>query len=100
VNALPQVLIEDTDFTCSDITGSALDQILVHLRTNVSDLEDTTSPKLSLTEPEGQFDEGKIHRVDPDFGSTLPASNRVSQSNCWVNWKIMGQPCEFQVLVK
>ena len=41
--------------------------------------------------------EGKIHRVDPDFASTLTASNRDSQSNCWVNWKIMGQPCEFQV---
>jgi hypothetical protein len=41
--------------------------------------------------------QGKIHRVDPDFGSTLTASNRDSQSNCWVNWKIMGQPCEFQV---
>jgi hypothetical protein len=41
---------------------------------------------------------GKIHRVDPDFGSTLTVSNRDSQSNCWVNWKIMGQPCEFQVL--
>jgi hypothetical protein len=39
---------------------------------------------------------GKIHRVDPDFGSTLTVSNRDSQSNCWVNWKIMGQPCEFQ----
>jgi hypothetical protein len=42
--------------------------------------------------------EGKIHRVDPDFGSTFSVSNRGSQSNCWVNWKIMGQPCEFQVL--
>ena len=41
--------------------------------------------------------EGKIHRVDPDFGSTLTASNRDSQSNCWVNLKIVGQPCEFQV---
>jgi hypothetical protein len=41
--------------------------------------------------------EGKIHRVDPDFGSTLTASNRDFQSNCWVNWKLMGQPCEFQV---
>jgi hypothetical protein len=42
--------------------------------------------------------EGKIHRVDPDFGSTLTVSNRDSQSNCWVNWKIMPrQPCEFQV---
>jgi hypothetical protein len=40
---------------------------------------------------------GKIHRVDPDFGSTLTVSNRDSQSNCWVNWKIMGRPCEFQV---
>jgi hypothetical protein len=36
-------------------------------------------------------------RVDPDFGSTLTASNRDSQSKCWVNWKIVGQPCEFQV---
>jgi hypothetical protein len=42
--------------------------------------------------------EGKIHRVDPAFGSTLTASNRDSQSNCWVNSKIVGQPCEFQVL--
>jgi hypothetical protein len=42
-------------------------------------------------------EEGKIHRVDPDFGSTLTASNRDSQSNCLVNWEIMGQPCGFQV---
>jgi hypothetical protein len=35
--------------------------------------------------------------VDPDFGPTLTVSNRDSQFNCWVNWKIMGQPCEFQV---
>jgi hypothetical protein len=41
---------------------------------------------------------GKIHRVDPDFGSTLTVSSRDSQSNCWVNLKIMGQPCDFQVL--
>jgi hypothetical protein len=41
--------------------------------------------------------QAKIHRVDPEFGSTLTASNRDSQSNCWVNLKIMGQPCEFQV---
>jgi hypothetical protein len=41
--------------------------------------------------------EGKIHRVDPDFGSTLTVSNRDSHSNCWVDWKITGQPCEFQV---
>ena len=41
---------------------------------------------------------GKNHRVDPDFGSALTVSNRDSQSNCWANWKIMGQPCEFQVL--
>ena len=40
---------------------------------------------------------GETHRVDPDCGSTLTFSNRDSQSNCWVNWKIMGQPCEFQV---
>jgi hypothetical protein len=40
---------------------------------------------------------GKIHRVDPDFGSTLTVSNRDSQSTRWVNWYIMGQPCEFQV---
>jgi hypothetical protein len=41
---------------------------------------------------------GKINRVDPDFGSTLTVSSRDSQSNCWVNRKIMGQPCEFQVV--
>jgi hypothetical protein len=42
-------------------------------------------------------EEGKIHRVDPDFGPTLTASNRDKQSNCWVNLKILGQPCGFQV---
>jgi hypothetical protein len=42
--------------------------------------------------------EGKIHRVDPDFGPTLTVCNRDSQSNCWVNWKIMSHPCELQVL--
>ena len=41
--------------------------------------------------------EGNIHRADPDFGSTLTVSSRDYQSNCWANWKIMGQPCEFQV---
>jgi hypothetical protein len=41
--------------------------------------------------------EGTRHRGGPDFGSSLTASDRDSQSNCWVNWKIMGQPCEFQV---
>ena len=46
---------------------------------------------------EYELPKGKIHRVDPDFGSTSAASNRDSQSNCWVNWKSMGQPCEFQV---
>jgi hypothetical protein len=40
---------------------------------------------------------GKIHRVDPDFGSTSTASTRDSQPNRWVNLKIVGQPCEFQV---
>ena len=29
--------------------------------------------------------DGEIHRVGPDFGSTLTVSNRNSQSNCWVN---------------
>ena len=36
-------------------------------------------------------EEGKIHRVDPDFGSTSTASDRDSQSNCCrVNWKKYG----------
>ena len=42
--------------------------------------------------------EGKIHRVGPEFGPTLTASNRDYQSNCWADWKFMGQPCEFQVV--
>jgi hypothetical protein len=53
----------------------------------------TTTRPLMIT----NLGEGKIHRVDPDFRSTLTVSNRDYQSNCWVNWKIMGQPCEFQV---
>jgi hypothetical protein len=40
--------------------------------------------------------EGRIHRVYPDFGSTLTVSDRDSQPNCWVSWKIMGQPCGSQ----
>jgi hypothetical protein len=40
---------------------------------------------------------GKIHRVDPDFGSALTVSNRDSQSNCWVNLKIIVHPGDFQV---
>jgi hypothetical protein len=46
---------------------------------------------------EGGDTEGKIHRVDPDFWSILTVSNRDSQSNFCVKWKITGQPCEFQV---
>jgi hypothetical protein len=45
VTTSSQALLEDTNFTHFDMTGSALDQILVHLRTDVSALEDTTSPK-------------------------------------------------------
>ena len=45
----------------------------------------------------GGGNEGNIRRVGPDFGSTLTVSSRGLQSNCWVNWKVMGQPCEFQV---
>jgi hypothetical protein len=41
--------------------------------------------------------EGKIHRVDPDFGSTLTVSNRDYQSKCWVNWKIMGRHVSFRL---
>ena len=40
--------------------------------------------------------EGKIHRADPYLGPTLTSSNRNYQSNCWVNLKMMGQPCRFQ----
>ena len=43
--------------------------------------------------------QGKLHRVGPIFGSTLTVSNRDSQSNGWVSWKIMGRPCGFQALV-
>jgi hypothetical protein len=39
--------------------------------------------------------EPEIHRVDPEFGSTLRLLYRDSQSNCWVNLRILGQPCEF-----
>jgi hypothetical protein len=40
--------------------------------------------------------EGKIHRVDSDFGSTLTVSNTDSQSNCWVNWKLWVNPVDFR----
>ena len=40
---------------------------------------------------------GKIYRMDPDCGSTFTISDGEFQSKCWVNLKIMGQPCEFQV---
>ena len=45
-----------------------------------------------------KFTEGNIQMVDPDVGSTLTVSSRDPQTNCWVNWKIMGQPYAFQVL--
>ena len=54
-----------------------------------------TRPEVATASRAGA--EGEIHRVDPDFGSSLTVSNRDSHSNCWVNWKIMGQPCGFQV---
>jgi hypothetical protein len=44
--------------------------------------------------------QGTLHRVGPDFGSTLTVSNRDSQSNGWVSWKIMGRPCGFQASVR
>jgi hypothetical protein len=38
----------------------------------------------------------EIHRVDPEFGSTLRLlytfESRDFQSNCWVNLRILGQP--------
>jgi hypothetical protein len=37
----------------------------------------------------------EIHRVDPEFGSTLTVSNRDSQSNCWVNLRIWVNPVNF-----
>jgi hypothetical protein len=37
----------------------------------------------------------EIHRVDPEFGSTLTVSNRDSQSNCWVNLRILVNPVNF-----
>jgi hypothetical protein len=49
-------LLEDTLSTRSETNGNALDQILVHLRTDIPDLEDTPSPSKSTTEPERQFD--------------------------------------------
>jgi hypothetical protein len=39
-----------------------------------------------------------IHRVDPEFGSTLMLLYRDFQSKCWVNLRILGQPCEFYLL--
>jgi hypothetical protein len=39
-----------------------------------------------------------IHRVDPESGSTLKALIGIFQSNCWVNLRILGQPCGFHLL--
>jgi hypothetical protein len=49
-------LLEATLSTRSETNGNALDQILVHLRADIPDLEDTPSPNKSTTEPERQFD--------------------------------------------
>ena len=40
----------------------------------------------AATMPSDLRPQSKIHRVGPDFGSTLTASNRDSHSNCWVNF--------------
>jgi hypothetical protein len=37
----------------------------------------------------------EIHGVDPEFESTLRLLYMDFQSNCWVNLRIFGQPCEF-----
>ena len=92
------------------LSGSEIDEAARNVQAKMMDekvavvkeaiLRSVGPPKDSAAAPQlesvPEF-EGKIHRVDPAFGSTLTASNRDSQSNCWVNWKIMGQPCEFQV---
>ena len=41
----------------------------------------------------------KIHRVGPESGSTL-SSYRDFRSNCWVNLRILGQPCELYVTAR
>jgi hypothetical protein len=38
---------------------------------------------------------GTIHRVGQSVGGHLEASYRDSQSKCWANLRILGQPCEF-----
>jgi hypothetical protein len=43
-----------------------------------------------------QLVKGEIHRVDPEFGSTVTVSSRDSQSNCWVNWKKWVNPVNFR----
>ena len=40
----------------------------------------------------------KFYRVDPESGSTLRLLYRDFQSNCWVNLRILGQPCEFYLI--
>jgi hypothetical protein len=37
----------------------------------------------------------EIHRIDPEFGSTLRRIQRDFQTNCWVNLRTLGQPSEF-----
>jgi hypothetical protein len=37
----------------------------------------------------------KIHRVDPESGSTLRLSDREFQSDCRDNLRVLGQPCGF-----
>jgi hypothetical protein len=39
----------------------------------------------------------KFTGLTQTLGQLITASNRDSQSNCWVNLKIVGQPSEFQV---
>ena len=86
-------------YTFGKSEGRLLRRASVERRRANGELIDAAAQRaINESNPERAVDlESKIYRVDPDFGSTLTASNGDSQSNCWINWKIMGQPCEFQV---
>ena len=47
--------------------------------------------------PAGLNSKVKFTGVAQTLGQTLAAASRDTRSNCWVDWKIMGQPCGFQL---
>ena len=56
-----------------------------------------SQPSSPVLEPSRSPTEGKIHRIDPDFGSTLTVSNRILSQIAGSTGKLWANPVNFRV---